>query len=558
MGKDDSLGSASSSASDSTSRNPRHPPASQTADSRVKRSPKPDADSRLKRRAKPDADSRTKRSAKPEASSGAKRPARRKADSGARRAANSAAGSVESPAASAADGPLAQRPGDPAMLSSERLLCIQRDLARFLAETSELKAALKRIFDTMRELCGAESGGVYVRDENVEGLRLVHHHDLSDTFVKAVELIGPDDSRLEILLRGVAALDVPPDEACVLEGIKFVSVFPVLCQNEVVACVNLGFRREAQVGAETARAAEAIVAQLGGMLTRIRAQEALIHGEQRYRAQFERFPMPAYLWRWDHGEFILCGCNQAAVDETQGKVYDIMGVIASDFYAHRADILESLRQAFEQRTTIQHEIPYRFMHSGEMRLIAVTYTFVPPDLVTVYVDDKTEEHQAATELRAANERLRREQQALEAKNIALQEILSQIEESKARIGESVRANVEHRVMPVVTRLAEETGPGGRQYVQHLQEALEDLTSPFASEMEARFATLTPRELQVCALIRGGAGSKEIARFLAVGAETVRSQRKSIRRKLGIARGKTNLRTFLREFAPARVVPKSDG
>ena len=447
---------------------------------------------------------------------------------------------------------------DQASSSVEDLLRIQRDLALFLVQAHDLDQVLARVFDDILRVTGAYAGGIYLARLEAGGVDLVHHAGLSETFVHAVRRVPSDDRRLPVLMKGEVIYELPPDEICLREGIQHLCVFPVLHQGELMGCINIAFKRDRRLSLPVRQTAEAIALQLGGVLARLRAEKAQQESERRYRAQFQRFPLPGYVWKRAGEDFTLIGCNRMAEEETRGKVNEIMGAGAREFYAHRADILDAMQEAFARQTTVHHEIPYRFLHSGEMRLISVTYTYAPPDLVAVYVEDITEQHQAATELRAANERLRREQQALEAKNIAMQEVLSQIEESKAKIGASLRANVEHRIMPVITRLAEETGETGKEYVQLLQTALDDLTSPFTSEMEERFASLTPRELQVCALIRSGSGSKDIARFLGVGTETVRSQRKSIRRKLGIAGGKVNLRTFLREFAPSRAISGGAG
>jgi DNA-binding NarL/FixJ family response regulator len=84
----------------------------------------------------------------------------------------------------------------------------------------------------------------------------------------------------------------------------------------------------------------------------------------------------------------------------------------------------------------------------------------------------------------------------------------------------------------------------KESLNTLKHSLEDLTDPFINKIESQFRKLTPREVQICDMIRNGMTSKEIASILHTSEETVRTQRKMIRRKLNIANNKINLRSYL--------------
>jgi DNA-binding NarL/FixJ family response regulator len=60
-----------------------------------------------------------------------------------------------------------------------------------------------------------------------------------------------------------------------------------------------------------------------------------------------------------------------------------------------------------------------------------------------------------------------------------------------------------------------------------------------------YKRLSPREAEVCELIRDGKSSKEIAGVLNVSVQTVSKHRFTIRRKLEIANKNINLSTYLR-------------
>lgn len=69
-----------------------------------------------------------------------------------------------------------------------------------------------------------------------------------------------------------------------------------------------------------------------------------------------------------------------------------------------------------------------------------------------------------------------------------------------------------------------------------------------------FQVLTPREIEVCRLVRDGSSTKEIASNLHLTFETVQTHRKNIRRKLGLNGSKASLQMFIRtrgRLAPAQ-------
>jgi DNA-binding CsgD family transcriptional regulator len=56
--------------------------------------------------------------------------------------------------------------------------------------------------------------------------------------------------------------------------------------------------------------------------------------------------------------------------------------------------------------------------------------------------------------------------------------------------------------------------------------------------------LSPRELEICVMIRGGLTSKEISRLLNITAQTVDKHRQNIRKKLGLNDKDANLTSFI--------------
>jgi PAS domain S-box-containing protein len=159
------------------------------------------------------------------------------------------------------------------------------------------------------------------------------------------------------------------------------------------------------------------------------------------------------------------------------------------------------------------------------------------------VTDVSHLKQTEASLRAANEQLEAEQAALREKNIALREVLSQFEEERKQLHRQVQSNVDRVLMPIVNGLRRRGG-ADRDYVDFLRTCLDGVTSPFVNELDRRFARLSPRELEICSMIRTGRSTKEIAAALHTSIHTVHNQRKKIRKKLKIAGVGVNLRSFL--------------
>ncbi len=154
---------------------------------------------------------------------------------------------------------------------------------------------------------------------------------------------------------------------------------------------------------------------------------------------------------------------------------------------------------------------------------------------------------AERRLHEAMKQLQVERAALEQANAALRGVLARIEEEKKSVKDSIMANVDKVLMPVLHALETELSPHHKKYVALLKGHLEEITSPFADKISKAFMTLTAIEIQICQMIRNGMTSKEIAQLRHVAPATVARQRERIRKKLRIAGTDTNLTTYLSTF-----------
>jgi PAS domain S-box-containing protein len=159
--------------------------------------------------------------------------------------------------------------------------------------------------------------------------------------------------------------------------------------------------------------------------------------------------------------------------------------------------------------------------------------------------DITVRKMAETELLDYQSKLQEQMSIIEQKNIALKEIIAQIETEKKAIKDDMEANIRVKVFPILEKL--KMANANPKYINVLQNHLESLDSSFGNEITKKKLMLTPREIEICGMIKGGLTSKEISRLLKVSLNTVEKHRENIRRKTGISKKRINLATFLNEF-----------
>jgi PAS domain S-box-containing protein len=159
--------------------------------------------------------------------------------------------------------------------------------------------------------------------------------------------------------------------------------------------------------------------------------------------------------------------------------------------------------------------------------------------------DVTEKHAAEVELQKREIELAEQNRLLQQKNMALIELMSQVEVEKKKTREQIQANIDQLVLPVLSRLKARCCDTDRVYADMLEENLREITVGFGLELSRKMYHLTQKEIELCSMIKQGLTSKEIGALLNISPRTVETHRTHIRKKLCITSPEVNMITYLK-------------
>lgn len=278
-----------------------------------------------------------------------------------------------------------------------------------------------------------------------------------------------------------------------------------------------------------------IVAILHDITERIEAEEALSFREAELSSIFRAAPIGIGVTV----ERVLTQVNQRLCDMLGYGSEELVGRSARMLYPSDKDFEyvgnEKYRQIRESGTgTVETRWQCK---DGRIIDVLLSSTVLDPDDLTRGVTftalDITER--------------KRDEQALLEKNVTLREVLNQISSEKDALKGQIALNLDEAVLPTLQRVRENAGPSQLQLLDQLEQELRNVSAPFLEIMKGRHPKLTPRETEICRLIKNSFTSKQIAETLRISLATVHKHRELIRRKLGLANVDSNLTSYLQSM-----------
>ena len=259
------------------------------------------------------------------------------------------------------------------------LLEIQRDLAVSLGAIHDLGQGLHLSLQAAISASELDCGGIYLRDEARGSLELVCHVGLSEDFVRDTARYGPDALNAQVVSTGrpiyadYPTLGLPLDEIKGREGLRAIAIIPLFHREQVVGFLNVASRRLAEVPPYARTMLEAIASQIGGTITRLKAERALRESEATYRTLVAG--LPDIVMRFDRsGRHLFASDNVEQVvpltaAQFFGKTHRELGFPEAQCQLWE----EAIRRVFDSRVPFETE----FVFEGKRGPVFFNWRLLP-------------------------------------------------------------------------------------------------------------------------------------------------------------------------------------
>jgi signal transduction histidine kinase len=234
----------------------------------------------------------------------------------------------------------------------DEVLRAQRDLALRLADASTLAEALDVCLEVAVRVAHMDSGGIYLVNEDL-GLDLASHRGLPEEIVRQGSHYPSGTRQADDAMRGrpiyTRLPDLPPPLAALglKHGFDGFALLPTAHEGRVVATLVIASRNLANVPAFARDSLEAIAAQIGAAIVRIRAQEAVRRERQGLRRLLDVYEKHRQLVAYE----IHDGVAQplaAAMMSFEGMLGQLRELVPAGAFASCELALELMRAAMAE------------------------------------------------------------------------------------------------------------------------------------------------------------------------------------------------------------------
>ena len=149
-------------------------------------------------------------------------------------------------------------------------------------------------------------------------------------------------------------------------------------------------------------------------------------------------------------------------------------------------------------------------------------------------------------LQSLKENLEKENREQKASISALKDVIVQIELEKREMQHNVKENISKNIIPIIKNLKSlcRKERNITSYIETIERRLADITAGSGEHVINDYEKLSPRETEICSMIKKNLSNKEIADLINISILTVERHRHNIRKKLGLLKRKMNLHSYL--------------
>jgi DNA-binding CsgD family transcriptional regulator/PAS domain-containing protein len=442
-----------------------------------------------------------------------------------------------------------------------RIIEIQHILSISLANSDDLLHGLKLCLESCLQVSGMDCGGIYLFDDTTGNLSLRVHKGLKKEFIKSALVHDKDSPNVSLVNKGKPIYTLADQLKLILnedqqnEGLKTLATIPLFDKIKVIGCINIGSHRFDDFNITSRMALEAIAAQAGNVIARLKATQALRESEEHLTSLMLNAENYA-IYRLAASD---TNPHKLTVVFVSPSIVDIMGIKSPHVFEtwfeniHDDDkerIIEASLQAFQTHKfnevfRIYHpqRKGYRWIHSISNGIgnIKGETKFVNGIMIDITKSKILENSLIQKEME-----LKEKTNKLEEINLALKVMLDKREKDKIDLQKNVFHNVKELIIPYIQKLREMRNNENRTlFIDIIESNINRIISPFSHKLTSKDLGLTPTELKIADLIRQGKNTKEISKIRNISHRTVEVHRANIRKKIGIKNKKGNLQTHLK-------------
>jgi PAS domain S-box-containing protein len=163
----------------------------------------------------------------------------------------------------------------------EFLLRIQHKIDSLASVSTSLNSSIKKAFKHLLQIDWLDGGGIYLFDDDEKYLRLVYSEGLMDEFVRQVSVYSRDAEPVRLILMKKPVVSKIHEvsrmnkDALVKEGLNLAISIPLIYEDHVIGCLNLGSKKLEDIRDNDRMVIESIAARLANLIVLIRTREKL-------------------------------------------------------------------------------------------------------------------------------------------------------------------------------------------------------------------------------------------------------------------------------------------
>ena len=165
---------------------------------------------------------------------------------------------------------------------SDRLLQVQYAIDSLNSISDTLQGTLDNLFDNLFMLEWVDAGGIYIFNDDMTLLELLYYRGLSDEFISWASKYETKTNEVQLVLSktpmflAVNDSDTISREHLLKEGLRFLTVLPLIYKNTVIGSLNLASRKSKDLDNANRFAVESIAARVANLIALVKTNKQLI------------------------------------------------------------------------------------------------------------------------------------------------------------------------------------------------------------------------------------------------------------------------------------------